>query len=938
MTEIGLLERDFERRALAEALAAARDDRGGVVLIEGPAGIGKTSLLREWAEMASGEARVLTARGGELEREMPFGVVRQLLESTVAGLGETDRAELLAGAAGLAASVLNVRADQPTDRFAMLHGLYWLAANLCDWGPVALVVDDAQWADESSRQWLAYLARRLEALSLLIVLARRTDEPNDPHDPFDELAAEPTTRILRLAPLSENATVEVVGATMSGAPGPELGRACHRASGGNPFLLGELIGELRDREAASNAVTLAEIEGFTSDRLKREVGRRLQRLGPDSVALAKAVSVIGVDADLRDAAELAGLSPDRAAHALDRLVSAELLRPLRPLEFAHPLLRSAVYEELPAEARSLAHRRVADVLGRRHAPAELVAAHLLATPPAGDGFVVEQLRKAATLVAARGAPESAARYLHRALEEPPSSDERIAVVRELGTMQTRAGQRSGIERLLEARAAAADPESRAGITVELAEMLNFAGHSGEAVKLLDESLAELGEDAGSTRALVAGARSIFGRLGAGPAPDPHLTIDSLRAAIRGDTVIDRFALSALAFELASANHSRDDAVSAAERSLGDDAAYAEAVDAGRPLLMAVAVLIAAGDYEPAAQRIEVALASARRRGSLVGASASLNWRAWLHIHRGALRDAEADARPLLDLPPRGGVALVRRGGIALLIEILTERGELTAAADLIAKEKLAGSLPESVDGLQLQLARGRLLLAQRQTQEALQDFLEVGEAAKKTSVANPELLAWRSNAALAHAALRQHAAALTLANEELAAARAWGSPRALGRALRIRARVGPSDERIPVLEEATHRLEASGASLEHAHALADLGAALRRGRRRAQAREPLAEARQLAHQCGAEALEHQTLEELRAAGARPRRIMRTGIDALTPSELRAARLAAEGLTNREIAQALFVTAKTVDAHLGRAYQKLDIHSRQDLGGALNRPT
>ena len=194
--------------------------------------------------------------------------------------------------------------------------------------------------------------------------------------------------------------------------------------------------------------------------------------------------------------------------------------------------------------------------------------------------------------------------------------------------------------------------------------------------------------------------------------------------------------------------------------------------------------------------------------------------------------------------------------------------------------------------------------------------------------------AWRSLAALEHHALDEAPEALALAREEVELARAWGAPRTLGRALRILGLIEGGDDGIERIREAVAVLEPSPARLEHAYALADLGAALRRANHRAEAREQLRHALELAQRGGATLLAEQAHEELIATGARPRRIVLTGAASLTPSERRIAAMAAEGLSNREIAQALFVTLRTVEMHLSNAFRKLGVSSRTQLPAAL----
>jgi DNA-binding CsgD family transcriptional regulator len=193
---------------------------------------------------------------------------------------------------------------------------------------------------------------------------------------------------------------------------------------------------------------------------------------------------------------------------------------------------------------------------------------------------------------------------------------------------------------------------------------------------------------------------------------------------------------------------------------------------------------------------------------------------------------------------------------------------------------------------------------------------------------------WRSLAAQAQFALGRSDEALELMREDVRLARSWGAPRCLGRALRILGTLEGGEAGFEHLREAVSLLESSPAQLEHAHALTDLGAALRRDNHRQEAREPLRQALELAHRCSATPLAERAQGELLATGARPRRRALSGVDALTPSERRIAAMAAEGLSNREIAQDLFLTPRTVEFHLSNSFRKLDISARTQLPEAL----
>jgi DNA-binding CsgD family transcriptional regulator len=219
---------------------------------------------------------------------------------------------------------------------------------------------------------------------------------------------------------------------------------------------------------------------------------------------------------------------------------------------------------------------------------------------------------------------------------------------------------------------------------------------------------------------------------------------------------------------------------------------------------------------------------------------------------------------------------------------------------------------------------------------ALGDFLAAGDLLARLRVITPSGASWRSDAALAHLALGAPAEAKALAAEEVTLAQAFHGPRTLGIALRA-AGLAEGGGGIELLREAERVLDGSGARLEHARAMADLGAALRRAGQRAESREILRRALDLAHRCGALALTDRARAELVAAGGRPRRLVLSGLDSLTSSERRTAQLAAAGLSNREIAQNLFVTARTVEGHLTHAYHKLAITSREQLHAALASP-
>ena len=317
----------------------------------------------------------------------------------------------------------------------------------------------------------------------------------------------------------------------------------------------------------------------------------------------------------------------------------------------------------------------------------------------------------------------------------------------------------------------------------------------------------------------------------------------------------------------------------------------------------------------------------RRHGLVFEHARASAMAAMVALAAGRLPDAEASLVAAIEIETYG----VARPAVALLVEILVETGRLEQADALLAHHDAAGALPEKMLMNQLLWARARLHAACDRRREALEDIFELGRRYVRWGLGSRPSPPWRGLAAALLAASGEEQQALQLAHEELALARAWGSERAVGSALRA---TGIVEQTVAPLNESIQRLSSTPFRLDHAQALVELGVVHRRAGRPAAAIEPLNHAMDLAHSCRASALAERARTELLACGARPRRLARTGRDALTASERRVALLAADRLTNREIAQALFITTATVETHLRRAFRKLDIRARGELAGIL----
>ena len=443
-----LLERERELETVEELL----NRRSGALAIEGGVGIGKTSLVQATCRRARElDYAVLSARGSELEADFAFGVVRQLLERRLTGAGAHERASLLAGPAAVAGQLLLgsvVERSTGDTSFAVLHGLYWLTANLSAARPLLLVVDDAHWADEPSLRWLTYLARRLEGLPVILLVALRLYDPASASASLLALRAEAPV-ILRPMLLSERAVNALVRTTIGERSGDRLSEALWSASGGNPLYLAELLRaalELNDPHIAELDPAELLIGGLEG--IGRRVIARVRRLDPAALRLAQALAILGDGCELRHAAAAGGLQMIDATRLAAGLVRVEVLASDDPPSFIHPVVREAVEASLGGDERDAAQRSAARLLYADRAPAGQIAVHLFSVRPAGDDWVLARLCEAAQEAIETGAPKVAADLLNRALAEPPPTEQRVALLRRTARaeIERRAGNGAGAPR------------------------------------------------------------------------------------------------------------------------------------------------------------------------------------------------------------------------------------------------------------------------------------------------------------------------------------------------------------------------------------------------------------------------------------------------------------------------------------------------------------
>jgi len=930
---------------VSATMAAGAEGRGALVLVEGPAGIGKTTLLRAACVQARKRGiRALTARGFALEKGFSYGIVRQLLEPVRAAAADGEWDALLDGAARLARRVFDAAdsgalwmgatefgAVEDGGPHATVHGLYWLAANLAAREPLVVAIDDAHWADAPSLRWLSHLAARIDGLPITLLLAARSG-PDQP-ETIGELRGYPACVRLELRPLSGEATAELVRERLGERLGPELDRAAYAATGGNPFLLDALFKAVDARGYADpDEVTILSLG---PQPVADAVLRRIGPLGP-GLALTRALAVLGRPAPLRYVAALADMELPRAALLTDTLRAASVLAPGALLEFEHPIVRTAIYDSIPPGERALAHAHAAVMLEDDGADAELVALHLLRSEPVGDPRTAAVLRAAAASASGRGAPDTAAGYLRRALAEPPPQSARAAILLDLGMALAADRDQAAVGVLREAVTQASDvgQPGRAMAALLSAGVLGIWGHHDSASEIALAGLAADGldrqvEDQLEAELFANSCTSAATAEAAWERARPRLPIGSGRDNAGREGALAWHIYDALAVTFAAGPGSDAMARFAPIQAAGMDGIRGDSLAA----IMAMLVLIWNDELATARSICDVVVADSRARGSMNMIAKVCCLRSMILCRLGSLQDAAADGRFGLDFKLKTSPPLAVAWAATFTVEALTRLGRFAEAEEVVAAAVERRPPAGWLYSVMLTQATGALRVARQRYSAGLDDLLAAAEGWSALGIHSPAAAYWRVPAITAYTALGQPDEAARLAKEGIELARVVGNAGTLGVCLRIAAPFTGDQE--ATLIEAIAALEPAGARYEHAMALADLGAYLRRAGRRGESQDPLRRALEYAERAGAEPLRDYARAELLAAGARPRRTALTGPDALTSAERQVAELAADGLSNRQIAQHLFITQATVETHLRHTFHKLGISSRLDLPELLS---
>lgn len=887
-----------ELRSIDEWRAEAWAGRGGGVLVQGAAGMGKTALLRAVCERARrAGARVLQAQAERLEADWPFGVARQLLEGVD----------------------MSWPASGPDE-------LYDLTIDLAAGRPMVIAVDDLRWIDDASARWLAYLLRRIGRRHVLVIATTGL--------PADGIDADLVSRFdheIALQGLSVEAVVDLAAEMLGKPPDNEFGAMCHHMTDGNPSLVHAVLRAVLESGQPVSTAVLGEVPASLPPKVLSWLRRTLAACDPGAPELVQAVALFGEPVELDLAAATAELAPARVAPLVDALVAARLLHwchdrvSLRP-----PLLQAAVLAGLaPGTGRTL-RARAARQLHDRGAPTAAIAVQLLLSGPIGEPWAADVLCAAAAKATAEGDLDRALEHLRSALREPMSAQRRSELMVRMGSAQPPADMGSAIGYLRRALDIASDVTARADAARRLAGLLCLSERHQEGMQVL-RRVAEPAR--GRLPAVAMSLDAEEALLGMCHSPSPDTALTRLADCVDLTEEPEHDALGILwSVRAMMSGRQRQQAVKRVSQALEHGLPHVD--DAALQHPMSVLTLSVAGELELALHHADQEVGRARRTRSALGGARALAVRSEVNYRLGRLDDCRNDAQACRDTLAQFGAR--QADGLALaaaarLADTLVDSGDLDAAGRVIADVLGGRPVPTSLMGTWLLAGRGRLHLARGKIQQAVEDLLETGRRLDCWQVTNPAVIPWRSLAGLGLAATGRNPAARELIEEELALAREWGSAQAIGAALRAAGRTAvKGSTRVSLLRESVAVLSRSGAALEYAHALSDLGSALRKTNQLAQARHQLRQAATCAQQCGAIALVRLIRAELVAAGARPRTRAHFGPKSLTPAERRVAFLAVQGMTNREISESLFVVRRTVELHLSSVYRKLGVRGRDEL--------
>lgn len=904
MDATGLTGRGTELARLRAVIDRARTGRPTTVLTRGEPGVGKSAVLAAVAALAADSGfRVVVAGARDVPR-VPFAAaehaLRQLLRTAPAAVSAAPSPELLNRHVGL----LRAQAEHT---------------------PVALCLDDMTHADPWSLRWLLALSESAYPTRLLIAVSSG-DTGGGPERPWPaELAAgaEPVD----LVGLPESAlpgfAATRCGVTLDG----DAAAVCHELTGGNPSLLLALLAG-----RAGTEPTAEELRAAAGAAVLSGADRWLGGLSEPALALARAVAVLGADAEITQAAELAQLTVQDALPPLDELVHRCVLANRTPLVFRHPLLAAMVINGLPIGTRAALHLRAAEILRGGHFGVTSIARQLVAAGPLGLDWTVRPLRIAARRLSQEGRSEDAAQHLRGALRQRLRPRVRSAVLRELAELDAFVDPDRTMRGLDAARQEAEDPEIATQYAVALAGLLTECGRPADAVAVLDDTADRIGPTARAQTWRLRLHKALICLAGPAWLTGAADRLEHLVAEAPEGAGPDGELAALRAADAVNAGEDREAAVRCARQALAE-------AGSGRSGLLwqGCGALIRADELTEAWTRAGRArLAGGARPGRWDQVMAEL-LRASICRVRGDLAGAAEALEPMADLlrAAASGSHLLATLGVSAMVEVRALMGETDTALALLTDCGLEHDLPLRQDTPAVLCARALLREHTGDVPGAVDDYVAAGRLLTECRVRNPAVMPWRSRAARLLAAAGDLDEAVRLAGSELDDARRWGTPRAIGTAEHAVAMTGTGARRIGLLTGAVGTLGRSPARLELAAARFDLGTALTEAGRLDEARAELTAALSVARFCAAQPLVRRISAARQAV--RPEDAdekLDPALVTLTPQELKILALARRGHTNRAIAGQLFVTVRTVEFHLSGVYRKLGISGRRQLAAIL----
>jgi DNA-binding CsgD family transcriptional regulator len=908
----------MEIAALGRLMARAAGGRGGLVAIEGPAGIGKSRLLAHARDKATGTGwRVLDTRCTPMSTTIGYCLLRDwfgmLAHRVGSGVHPFD------GPGQVLAELSEGGSRSIGD---LVYGVRWVLEDLTADQPVLLLVDDLQWADAGSLQALDLLVNALQHLPCLIVYAVRTGEPSALPEAMTRI--QQSSRVLTPAPLSAAAVASLLEDAGPGSSAEEIDRI-HEASGGVPFFVVELIS---DRA------------GDTPESVVGSIAGRLSRLSGTATTTARAVCVLGPQATVGTVAELARQPLDTVADDISALAAAQLLTlEAGHLSARHPLIAQAVLAHVPASEAADLHRRTADLLAHRGAPRAVIANHLLQTIPLGDDEVRARLAEQGEHALSAGSHEMARRYFERAVAEGPVTTADIPLLSALARSLSGLGQfDAALAAWEQAEALTDDPEVVADLRAESGDALVMAGRHREAQQAFG-SLLEASRTDGPVQQRLVARMVMAGLLTGMSVTQMRQQADKVLSHPRtADTYEDRLSLAAGAMLKVFEGSDAAEAAEMARRAVAGGVLLQEDTSEGTALYMAIGALTWSSQYDESQALLTAAVEDAQVRGSSMAFATASSCRGHARMRMGLVTEAILDFEAALEQRAQGWsayLALVLAG----LVECRIARGELDHALGFTDELEALAHTP-GLNGAFATYALADLADAHGDHERAAQLYAEVGRLVADR-MDNPAVLAWRSGRALALIRIGQGREAAVLARENAQKAKAFGSTYAVAQALRTLAAVDPAVDRLGLLREALAVLEGGRSLRLEAQIATDLAGMMVllqdatddsdvvRLLRKAEAHAQFQELRPLGERV------QRLLERI---GEPVRRSTSDAVNQLTVSERRVADLAASGMSNRQIAQQLFVTVKAVEWHLSNVYRKLGIRSRTRLPAVLAVPS